>query len=146
MEENQAIAIVVLIVVVGGAGVLLLISPSDTTYQSDYTEILESACYIIAEGTFDFIDVYTIDTLDGSYCLDFQTHVTISDMKYNLPNPSTDYGDQNYADYDYVYRIELWICIDGNLTTVWFPVSSEIVYEVTFLDIDFTIYINESRW
>ena len=142
MEQEQLIAVVVIIVVMGGAGAFILLSPPTDNHNNTLPENeVPTDSYIIATGTFDYIDVYTIDTYDGGgYVMKLQAHIINSAYTYGLPRVSTDYPDYNYV-HNSLYRIQLWICIDKNLTMYWFPMSDSIVYNLMFQNIDIEIYI-----
>ena len=144
MDKGEIVVpvLVIITVILGVVSAFIIVMPIGELPTTETNTVSQNDSYIIAKGEFDFIDVYTIDTGGGFYTIELQAHIIVSEIKYKIPRPSTDYPDRNYANpYNEVYRIALWICVDENITDYWFPMSSNILYEVTFRNIDFQIMI-----
>jgi len=136
MEQNQFYAIIVVVCMVGGSGVLILLAPM----PEGITPIIQTdiQSYIIVSGEFNFVDVYTWGSNSGSEYFDHQSHVVMDGIKYEIYRPRQDGND-----YDELYRMSIWIQIDGNLTEHRFIVVEDITFNVEFRGLQIEILINK---
>ena len=139
MEENQLIAIVIVVIIIGAVGAYILITPSDIDYQTQQSEIVDN--YVIAEGEFDFIDLYTWGEFEGSDYFRFHAHIVDEGTKYAIDKPRYDNDDSTTN--GRIFRISLWIDKNGTFTEHRFMVIKDITYDLEFRGVGIQILISK---
>jgi len=144
MEDRQLLAIVVVVSFVIGGGISILFSGPSDSIPVNTSELIELESYISARGDFDYIDVFTWGEDSGSEWFSFHAHITTSEQRYLIIDPTYDATDRE-NDKNYIWRISLWICVDGNLTEYRFMVINDIFYSnIMFGEVEITIYIDDT--
>jgi len=141
MRKRELIAVIMIIVIIGAVGAYILISmPSGAdNYQTQSVEIIDS--YVMAEGEFDFIDLYTWGETSGSDHFRFHAHIIDEGIKYEINAPRYDSTDSSRN--GQIFRISLWIDKNGTFTEHRFMVIMDITYDLEFRGVGIQILITE---
>ena len=145
-------AVIISLSFLGGMGFTLMITsdtPSDiyddTIVQEVLIEELIIPSYVMINGTFDSVDVYTWDMVGEAQSFKLHAHIEESGVKYPIDGPEVEQSDYRKLGY-YFSRVSVCIVINGTYTEYEFKLVWEKVYNLTFEGLDFEFLLWDDLW